>query len=99
MHLTGEATQWMIPGIYYHLRSVRSELLVSRLTGWVSVLSTQCTIDNAERTSTSATTLPVIAVSALADDAEIRVDITQVGDGTAKGLKVTLNRTCKSKLE
>ena len=41
MHLTGEATQWMIPGIYYHLRSVRSELLVSRLTGWVSVLSTQ----------------------------------------------------------
>jgi hypothetical protein len=56
----------------------------------VSVLSTKCTIDNTERTSTSAATLPVIVIGTLADDSEMRVDITQIGDGTAKGLKVTL---------
>jgi len=32
----------------------------------------------------------VISDAALADDAEITVDIDQVGDGTATGLKITL---------
>lgn len=58
--------------------------------GGVSVLSTKLTIDNGEKSSTTAATPPVISDSALADDAEITVDIDQVGDGTAKGLKVTL---------
>ena len=56
----------------------------------VSILSTLLTIDNAERTSTTATTPAVISTSALTDDSEIRIDITQIGDGTAKGLKLTL---------
>jgi hypothetical protein len=56
----------------------------------VSVLSTLLTIDNTERTSTTAATPAVISTSALTDDSEIRIDITQIGDGTAKGLKVTL---------
>ena len=43
-----------------------------------------------EKTSTTAATAPVISDWSLADDAEITIDIDQVGDGTAKGLKVTL---------
>lgn len=55
-----------------------------------TILSTKLTIDNTELTSTTATTPAVISDSALADDAEIEIDIDVVGDGTATGLKVTL---------
>jgi hypothetical protein len=56
----------------------------------VSILSTLLTIDNTEKTTTTAAIPAVISTSALTDDSEIRIDITQIGDGTAKGLKVTL---------
>lgn len=55
-----------------------------------SILSTKLTIDNTEKTSATAATAPVISDSAIAADAEITIDIDQVGDGTATGLKVTL---------
>jgi len=55
-----------------------------------SILSTKLTIDNTEKTSTTAATAAVISDTALADDAEITVDIDLIGDGTAKGLKVYL---------
>lgn len=55
-----------------------------------TILSTKLTIDNSEKTSTTAATPPVISDTALADDAEITVDIDQVGDGTAAGLKIYL---------
>lgn len=58
--------------------------------GGTTVLSTKLTIDNTEKTSTTAATPAVISDSSIADDAEITVDIDQIGDGTAKGLKVTL---------
>ena len=58
--------------------------------GGTSVLSTKLTIDNTEKTSTTAATAAVISDSALADDSEITIDIDQVGNGTAKGLKVTI---------
>ena len=58
--------------------------------GGTTILSTKLTIDNTEKTSTTAATPPVISDTSLADDAEITVDIDQVGDGTAKGLKVVL---------
>ena len=58
--------------------------------GGTTILSTKLTIDNTEKTSTTAATAPVISDTALADDAEITIDIDQVGDGTAKGLKVVL---------
>ena len=58
--------------------------------GGTTVLSTKLTIDNTEKTSTTAATAAVISDTSLADDAEITVDIDQVGDGTAKGLKVWL---------
>lgn len=54
------------------------------------ILSSKLTIDNGERTSTTASAPPVIAEPLLADDAEISIDIDQVGDGTAMGLKVML---------
>ena len=59
--------------------------------GGTSILSTKITIDNTEKTSTTAVALPVVSDSALANNAEITIDIDQVGDGTAKGLKVTLS--------
>jgi hypothetical protein len=58
--------------------------------GGTTILSTKLTIDNTEKTSTTAATAPVISDSALADDAEITIDIDQIGNGTAKGLKVTI---------
>lgn len=60
-----------------------------------TILSTKLTIDNNEKTSTTAATPRVISDTALADDAIITIDIDQIGDGSAKGLKVTLigNRT------
>lgn len=82
------------------LTSVRASLSTAQTSGSIftvdinesgsSVLSTKLTIDNAEKTSTTASTAPVISDSNLADDAEITIDIDQIGDGTAKGLKVTL---------
>lgn len=56
----------------------------------VSILSTKLTIDNGEKTSTTAATPPVLSDTALADDASITVDIDQIGDGLACGLKVVL---------
>jgi len=58
--------------------------------GGTTILSTKLTIDNTEKTSTTAATAAVISDVNLADDAEITIDIDQVGDGTAKGLKITL---------
>jgi hypothetical protein len=58
--------------------------------GGSSVLSTKLTIDNGEKTSTSAATPVVISIASLSDDSEITIDIDQIGDGTAKGLKVYL---------
>ena len=56
--------------------------------GGASILSTKLTIDNTEKTSVTAAAPAVVSDSSLADDAEITIDIDQVGDGTAKGLKV-----------
>jgi hypothetical protein len=56
----------------------------------VSVLGTKLTIDNTEKTSTTAATPATIVTSSLTDDAEITIDIDQVGTALAKGLKITL---------
>lgn len=82
------------------LTGVRASLSTAQASGNIftvdineggnSILSTKLTIDNTEKTSTTAATAAVISDSALADDAEITIDIDQVGDGTAKGLKVIL---------
>lgn len=55
-----------------------------------SILSTKLTIDNTETNSSTAATAAVISDASIAAYAEISVDIDQIGDGTAKGLKVYL---------
>lgn len=54
-----------------------------------SILSTLLTIDASEKSSVTAVAAVVISDTALADDAEITIDITIAGTG-AKGLKVYL---------
>lgn len=82
------------------LTAVRASLTTGQTSGNIftvdindsgsTILSTKITIDNGEKTSTTAVTPPVISDTALADDAEITIDVDQIGDGTAKGLKITL---------
>lgn len=67
-----------------------SVLTVDVNEGGTSILSTKLTIDNTEKTSKTAAAAAVISDTLLADDAEITVDIDQVGNGTAKGLKLYL---------
>ena len=82
------------------LTAVRASLTTAQASGSIftvdineggsTILSTKLTIDNTEKTSTTAATPAVISDTALADDAEITIDIDQIGDGTATGLKITL---------
>ena len=68
-----------------------SDLIVDINENGVSVLSTKLSIDATEKTSTTAATAAVISDSALADDAEITIDIDQIGATIAgAGLKVWL---------
>ena len=76
--------------------AVRATLTTASSSGVVTVdindsgttiLSTKITIDANEKTSTTAATPAVISDSALADDAEITIDIDGAGTGAA-GLKV-----------
>jgi hypothetical protein len=82
------------------LTAVRASLTTAQASGSIftvdinesgsSVLGTKLTIDNTEKTSTTAATPATITTSALTDDAEITIDIDQIGNGTATGLKITL---------
>lgn len=82
------------------LSAVRASLSTAQSSGSIftvdinesgtTVLSTKLTVDNTEKTSTTAATAAVISDSSLADDAEMSVDIDQIGNGTATGLKVYL---------
>ncbi len=84
----------------FRVTEVRGSLTASQASGAVltvdvnegvsSILATKLTIDNGERTSMTAAAPAVISDALLADDAEISIDIDQVGDGTAKGLKIML---------
>jgi hypothetical protein len=68
-----------------------STLIVDINEAGSTILSTKLSIDASETTSTTAAVPAVISDSALADDAEITIDIDQVGSTIAgKGLKVYL---------
>ena len=68
-----------------------STLIVDINEEGTSVLSTKLSIDATEKTSATAATAAVISDSALADDAEMTIDIDQVGSTVAGvGLKVGL---------
>jgi hypothetical protein len=58
--------------------------------GLASALSTLLTFDNTETTTTTAAVQAVLSHTSFTDDTPIRIDVTQIGDGTACGLKVTL---------
>jgi hypothetical protein len=95
---TGKVT-FRVPSAFT-LTGVRASLTTAQASGSIltvdinqngsSVLSTLLTIDNTEKTSVTAATAAVISTSAITDDAEITIDIDQIGDGTATGLKITL---------
>lgn len=84
----------------FTVTAVRASLVTAQTSGSLltidvkesgaSIFSTKPTFNNGSRTTVGATTPAVISDTALADDAEITIDVTQIGDGTAKGLKVTL---------
>lgn len=82
----------------FTLTAVRASLADPSSSGVVTVdineagttiLSTKLTIDATEKTSTTAATPAVISDAALADDAEMTIDIDGAGTD-AKGLKVVL---------
>lgn len=56
----------------------------------VSIFSTLLTFNNGSKTTVGATTPAVIANANVPADAEIIINITQIGDGTAIGPKLTL---------
>ena len=84
----------------FTLTSVRASLTTAQTAGSIltidvkvggsSIFSTLLTVDNGEKTSYTAATAAVISTSAISIDDEIKVEITQLGDGTAAGLKVHL---------
>jgi hypothetical protein len=70
---------------------VGATLIVDINEGVTSILSTKCSIDAAALTSITAASQVVISDVNLAADAQITIDIDQVGSSTAgKGLKVYL---------
>lgn len=81
------------------ITGVRASLTTAQASGSIftvdineagsTILSTKLTIDNTEKTSTTAATPAVISDANLADDAEITIDIDQVGASGATGLKIT----------
>lgn len=71
-------------------QSSGSILTIDINDGGSTILSTKLTIDNGEKTSTTAAAAAVISDTAIADDAEISVDVDSLGDGTATGMKVYL---------
>lgn len=84
----------------FTLTEVRASLTIDQTGGPIftvdinqngtSILGTLLTIDNSQKTSTTASVPATIVTSSLTDDAEITVDIDQIGSGTAVGLKITL---------
>tara|TARA_R110000824_G_scaffold25339_1_gene88313 strand:+ start:100 stop:642 length:543 start_codon:yes stop_codon:yes gene_type:complete len=97
---TGTKVTFRLP-YAFTLTAVRASLTTSATGGNLltvdineagsTILSTKITIDASETTSVTATTAPVISDTSLADNAQITIDIDQVGNTNAgKGLKVAL---------
>ncbi len=97
---TGSAKATFRMPYAFTLTGVRASLTTAQASGSIftvniseggaSILSTKLTIDNTEKTSVTAATAAVISDTSLADDAEITIDIDQIGTSGAAGLKVTL---------
>ncbi len=79
-----------IKGSLATAQTAGSVLTIDVNEGGTTILSTKLTFDNNEKTTTTAAAAPVISDTALAADAEITVDVDQVGTAGAKGLKIWL---------
>jgi hypothetical protein len=55
----------------------------------VSAFSVPITIDNGETKSDDAATQPVLAIKEIGQGKKVRIQVTNYGDGTGKGLVVT----------
>lgn len=95
---TGTAKAYFRAPHAFTVTAVRSSLIDASSSGLVTVdindggttiLSTKLSIDATEKTSTTAATPAVISDTAIADDAEITIDIDAAGTD-AKGLIVTI---------
>jgi hypothetical protein len=93
---TGTKATFRMPGAFT-VTGVRASLTGACTTGTFTVdinesgttiLSTKLTFDATEKTTETAATPAVVSDSALADDAEITIDVDDDGDSTATGLKV-----------
>lgn len=87
----------------FTLADIRASLTVAQASGSIltvdvneggaTILTTKLTIDNGEKTTANGAAAIAAVIGGagpgLADDAEITIDIDQIGDGTAKGLKLT----------
>lgn len=62
---------------------------VDVLESGASIFSTLLTFDASATTTVGAAVPPVISDPSLADDAEMEIEITNIGGGAATGLKVT----------
>lgn len=98
---TGTAKVTFRAPFAFTLTSVRANVNTASTSGvvtvdlnesGVSVFSTKLTIDQGEKTSATAATGIVISDAAIADDAEMTVDIDTAGTGAA-GLKITIYGT------
>lgn len=71
-----------------------STLIVDINEGGSTIFSTELSIDATEKTSTTAGTAAVLSDTSIADDAEVTIDIVQVGSTVAgAGLKITIYYT------
>ena len=98
-HTTGNGKVTFRMPYAFTLTDIRASLNTAAISGTftvdvnedgVSILSTKLTFDATEKTTTTAATAPVISDASLADDAEISIDIDNIGGGSGAGLKVYL---------
>ena len=100
-HTTGTAKVTFRAPYAFTITAVRGSLTTVSSSGtptWdineagATILSTKLTLDASEKTSTTAVAAAVISDTAIADDAEITIDIDTAGTGAAGG-KITIIHT------
>jgi hypothetical protein len=88
----------------YTMTGLRASLNVAQVSGalftvdmkwwngsaWASVMSTLLTFNNTHLTTKTADIAPVFTKTTFLDDDLFRFDVTQIGDSTARGLKITM---------
>jgi len=83
-----------LPRISVQTAPVGADILVDIEEGGSTILSTKLRIDAGDKSSKDSGTPCVVSDASIADDAEITVNIDQIGSSTAgKGLKLTLYYT------